>query len=99
MFLLSTSCDLRALRDAGYALTGSGLRVAGCGLRGASCALPATRTAVLEPALNDDFGIRKEIKNFLAVRFGVAEHRVSGTAEGEETHRSGNTDVDSDHAR
>ena len=59
----------------------------------------ATRTAFSEPTLNDDLGVGKEIKNLLAVRFGIAEHRVSRAAEGEETHRGSNTDVNADHAR
>ena len=54
---------------------------------------------VLKPTLNDNLGVCKEIKNLLAVGFGVAEHRVSCAAEGEETHRGSNTDINADHAR
>ena len=62
-------------------------------------ALSGTIQLRLKPSLNDDFRIRKELKDFLSVRFGVTEHRVTGTAEREETHGRSDTDIDADHAR
>ena len=69
------------------------LRVSCYGLRAASYGL-----RVLEPTLDDHFSIGKEIKYFLAVCFGVAEHGVSGPAEGKKAHRCGNADINPDHA-
>ena len=74
------------------------MHVARYGWRVARYGWRATRAAFLEPTLNDDLGICKEIKNFLPMPFGVAEHRIAGTAEGKETHGRGNADVNSDHA-
>ena len=54
---------------------------------------------VLEPALDDYLGVGIEIKNFLAMGFGVAEHRIAGAAKREKAHGGRNSDIDSDHAR
>jgi hypothetical protein len=52
---------------------------------------------VLEPALDDDFGIGKKFKNLLAMSLDVTKHGVAGTTKREKTHGRGNADVYTEH--